>query len=42
MASTAVIHVIVGNAPPEVRIVRPESGTFFDWGDRIRLEVAVD
>jgi cytochrome c len=40
--STAKTSVIVGNAPPRVRIVEPADGGFFDWNQPVEYRVAVE
>ncbi|RPF20263.1 ThuA domain-containing protein [Myceligenerans xiligouense] len=36
------VTVVVGNIAPEVSITFPENGGFFEWGDQVRYEIAVD
>lgn len=36
------VTIVVGNLAPEVSITFPDDGGFFDWGDQVRYEIAVD
>jgi cytochrome c len=37
----ATLSITAGNSPPEVSLVRPLEGSFFEWLDSIRFEVEV-
>lgn len=36
------VSVVVGNQAPTVSITFPENGGFFEWGDQVRYEIAVE
>ncbi|WP_345376587.1 ThuA domain-containing protein [Promicromonospora umidemergens] len=36
------VTIVVGNIAPEVTITFPDNGGFFEWGDQVRYEIAVD
>ncbi|MDH6181903.1 cytochrome c [Microbacteriaceae bacterium SG_E_30_P1] len=36
------VTVTVGNAMPEVSVVFPDNGGFFEWGDQVRYEIVVN
>ncbi|WP_098464169.1 ThuA domain-containing protein [Isoptericola jiangsuensis] len=36
------VTVVVGNVAPTVSLTFPENGGFFEWGDQVRYEIAVD
>ncbi|MCB7138002.1 ThuA domain-containing protein [Cellulosimicrobium marinum] len=36
------VSVVVGNEAPTVSITFPENGGFFEWGDQVKYEIAVD
>jgi len=36
------VSVVVGNDAPSISITFPDNGGFFEWGDQVRYEIAVD
>ncbi|WP_244286359.1 DUF1349 domain-containing protein [Cellulosimicrobium cellulans] len=36
------VSIVVGNQAPTVSITFPENGGFFEWGDQVKYEIAVD
>ncbi|WP_454043291.1 ThuA domain-containing protein [Cellulosimicrobium sp. Marseille-Q8652] len=36
------VTIVVGNQAPTVSITFPENGGFFEWGDQVKYEIAVD
>ncbi|WP_248616790.1 ThuA domain-containing protein [Paraoerskovia marina] len=42
LAGVANVTVVVGNEAPTVSITFPENGGFFEWGDQVAYEIAVD
>jgi cytochrome c len=36
------VSIVVGNQAPTVSITFPENGGFFEWGDQVRYEIAVE
>ncbi|MFC8923921.1 ThuA domain-containing protein [Cellulosimicrobium sp. NPDC057127] len=36
------VSVVVGNEAPTVSITFPDNGGFFEWGDQVRYEIAVE